>query len=80
MFLAFGLIMEFPILLFGLSRVGIVTSARLSAARRIDHPRDRDLRRGDHAGRGPRQPASSSGCTMYLLFEGTVFFIRRSGK
>ena len=31
MFLAFGLIMEFPILLYGLSRVGIVTSARLSA-------------------------------------------------
>ena len=29
LFLAFGLIMEFPILLFGLSRVGIVTSERL---------------------------------------------------
>ena len=27
MFLMFGLIMEFPILLYGLSRVGIVTSA-----------------------------------------------------
>jgi sec-independent protein translocase protein TatC len=34
MFLAFGLVMEFPILLFGLSRVGIVTSQRLRAARR----------------------------------------------
>src|SRR5829696_1076832 len=32
MFLAFGLVMEFPILLFGLSRVGIVTSERLRAA------------------------------------------------
>ena len=29
MFLVFGLVMEFPILLFGLSRVGIVTSDRL---------------------------------------------------
>ena len=81
MFLAFGLIMEFPILLFGLSRVGIVTSARL-------------VRRAGRAiilgiaifaaaitpGGGPREPASCSGGTMYLLFEGTIFFIRRSGK
>ena len=70
MFLVFGLIMEFPILLFGLSRVGIVTSARLSAGRRTVDPRDRDLRRGDHTGRGPRQP-HRAGVTMYLLFEGT---------
>ncbi len=33
MFLAFGLVMEFPILLFGLSRIGIVTSERLRSAR-----------------------------------------------
>ena len=35
LFLAFGLIMEFPILLFGLSRVGIVTSKRLASSRRV---------------------------------------------
>ena len=35
MFLVFGLIMEFPILLYGLSRVGIVTSERLKPARRM---------------------------------------------
>ena len=34
MFLAFGLVMEFPILLYGLSRVNIVTSERLVRARR----------------------------------------------
>ena len=35
MFLAFGLVMEFPILLVGLSRVGIVTSQRLRSSRRM---------------------------------------------
>ncbi len=47
MFLVFGLIMEFPILLYGLSRVGIVTSraalarrgARSSSASRSSRPR-----------------------------------------
>ena len=33
MFLAFGLVMEFPILLVGLSTVGIVTSAAADAPR-----------------------------------------------
>ena len=35
LFLAFGVLMEFPILLVGLSRVGIVTSERLRRARRL---------------------------------------------
>src|SRR5258706_85592 len=35
LFLAFGILMEFPILLVGLSRVGIVTSARLRRSRRV---------------------------------------------
>ena len=35
MFLVFGLVMEFPILLVGLSRVGIVTSERLASSRRM---------------------------------------------
>src|SRR5262245_20248473 len=34
MFLVFGLVMEFPILLYGLSRVGILTSAQLKQMRR----------------------------------------------
>ena len=79
MFLAFGLVLEFPILLFGLSRV---EHRDLGAAERVapdGDPRDRDLRGGDHAGRRPRQP-DRPGLTMYILFEGTIFFIRRSGK
>ena len=56
MFLAFGLIMEFPIVLYGLSRVGIVTSQRLVASRRMAVLGHRDLRRGHHARHGPRQP------------------------
>ena len=35
LFLAFGILMEFPILLVGLSRVGIVTSERLRRSRRL---------------------------------------------
>src|SRR3954453_21071316 len=35
MFLAFGLVLEFPILLVGLSTVGIVTSDRLRSSRRM---------------------------------------------
>ena len=56
MFLAFGLLMEFPILLVGLSRVGIVTSAAAALVAPDGHPRDRDLRGGRDAGRRPRQP------------------------
>ena len=56
MFLAFGLVMEFPILLVGLSRVGIVTSERLRASRRMVILGHRDLRGGRDAGRRPRQP------------------------
>ncbi len=51
MFLVFGLIMEFPILLVGLSRVGIVTSQRLSDVAPDGHPRDRRLRGRGHPGR-----------------------------
>ncbi|HEY2887690.1 MAG TPA: twin-arginine translocase subunit TatC, partial [Candidatus Limnocylindrales bacterium] len=34
LFLAFGILMEFPILLIGLSRVGVLTSARLRRSRK----------------------------------------------
>ena len=55
MFLAFGLVLEFPILLVGLSRVGIVTSERCAAAP-LRAPRHRDLRGGRDARWRPRQP------------------------
>jgi sec-independent protein translocase protein TatC len=78
MFLAFGLMMQFPILLVGLSRVGIVTSKRLAGARRyvivglaifaaIVTPPD-------------VVSQVVLGLTMYALFEVTLIFIRRSGR
>ena len=56
MFLAFGLLLQFPILLFGLSRVGIVSSARLVRRSPYRDPRHRHLRGGGDTGRRPRQP------------------------
>ncbi len=79
MFLAFGLIMEFPILLYGLSRVGIVTSQRLVNARRMAILGIAIFATAITPG-GDLVSPTALGVTMYLLFEGTIFFIRRSGK
>jgi len=79
MFLAFGLIMEFPIILFGLSRVGIVTSQRLSGARRPAILGIAIFAAVITPGTDMVSPIVL-GLTMYLLFEGTIFFIRRTGK
>lgn len=79
LFLAFGLIMEFPILLFGLSRVGIVTSKRLVAARRMAILGIAIFATAITPG-GDLVSPFALGATMYLLFEGTIFVIRRSGK
>ena len=79
LFLAFGLIMEFPILLFGLSRVGIVTSERLSSARRMAILAIAIFAAAATPG-GDLVSPFVLGITMYLLFEGTIFVIRRSGK
>ena len=79
MFLAFGLVMEFPIILFGLSRVGIVTSQRLANARRPAILGIAIFATAITPG-GDLVSPTVLGVTMYLLFEGTIFFIRRSGK
>lgn len=79
MFLAFGLIMEFPIVLYGLSRVGIVTSARLTGARRMAILGIAIFAAAITPGGDLVSPIALGG-TMYLLFEGTIFFIRRSGR
>jgi sec-independent protein translocase protein TatC len=79
MFLVFGLIMEFPILLYGLSRVGIVTSQRLAASRRM-------VILGIAIFAAIATPGGDLispfvlGITMYILFELTTFAIKRSGK
>lgn len=79
MFLAFGLIMEFPILLVGLSRVGIVTSARLRESRRMAILGIAVFAAVLTPGGDLVSPLVLGG-TMYLLFEGTVLFIRRTGR
>jgi sec-independent protein translocase protein TatC len=79
MFLAFGLIMEFPILLFGLSRVGIVTSKMLAKQRRVIILVIAIFATAITPGGDIVSPLALGG-TMYLLFEGTVFVIKRSGK
>jgi len=78
-FLAFGLVMEFPIVLFGLSRVGIVSSQRLASGRRIALLGIAIFATAITPGGDIISPLALGG-TMYLLFEGTILFIRRSGK
>ena len=79
MFLVFGLIMEFPILLVGLSRVGIVTSARLRESRRMVILGIAVFAAVATPGGDLVSPIALGG-TMYILFEGTVLFIRRTGR
>jgi sec-independent protein translocase protein TatC len=79
LFLAFGLVMEFPIVLYGLSRVGIATSARLRASRRIVVLIIAVFAAVATPGGDIVSPIVLGG-TMYLLFELTVIAIRRSGK
>lgn len=79
MFLAFGLVMEFPILLVGLSRVGIITSQRLTASRRYIILGISIFAAVITPGGDLVSPFVLGG-TMYVLFELTVLFIRRSGR
>jgi sec-independent protein translocase protein TatC len=79
MFLAFGLVMEFPILLVGLSRVGILSSQRLRASRRFVILGIAIFSAVATPGGDLVSPFVLGG-TMYLLFELTVIFIRRSGR
>ena len=79
MFLVFGLIMEFPILLVGLSRVGVVTSKRLTESRRMVILGIAIFAAVATPGGDLVSPLALGG-TMYILFEGTAFFIRRTGR
>src|SRR5215213_2529990 len=79
MFLAFGLVMEFPILLVGLSRVGIVTSQRLAASRRMVILGIAIFAAVVTPGGDLVSPFVLGG-TMYLLFELTTLFIKRGGR
>jgi sec-independent protein translocase protein TatC len=79
MFLAFGLVMEFPIVMVGLSRVGILTSQRLHDARRMVILGIAIFAAVATPGGDLVSPFVLGG-TMYLLFELTTFFIKRSGR
>ncbi len=79
LFLAFGLVLEFPILLVGLARAGILSSDRLRASRRYVILGIAIFAAVATPGGDLVSPAALGG-TMYLLFEATVFFIRRSGR
>jgi sec-independent protein translocase protein TatC len=79
LFLAFGILMEFPILLVGLSRVGIVTSARLARSRRMIILIIAVFSAVATPG-GDLVSPTVLGLTLYVLFEATVVFIRRTGR
>jgi sec-independent protein translocase protein TatC len=79
LFLVFGLIMEFPILLIGLSRVGVVTSKRLTSSRRMIILGIAVFAAIATPGGDLISPIVLGG-TMYVLFELTVLFIKRSGR
>jgi sec-independent protein translocase protein TatC len=79
MFLAFGLVMEFPILLVGLSRVGIITSDRLRQARRYVILGIAIFSAIATPGGDLVSPFVLGG-TMYVLYELTVLFIKRTGR
>lgn len=79
MFLAFGIVMEFPILLFGLARVGILSSDRLRTSRRYVILGITIFAAVATPGGDLVSPFVLGG-TMYILFELTVFFIRRTGR
>jgi sec-independent protein translocase protein TatC len=79
LFLAFGLLLQFPILLYGLSGAGILSSERLRRSRRAIILGIAVFATAATPGGDLVSPTILGG-TMYLLFEGTLFFIKRSGR
>lgn len=78
-FLAFGLVMEFPILLYGLARVGILSSTQLRSMRRYVLLGIAIFSAVATPGGDLVSPFVLGG-TMYLLYEATIFVIRRTGR
>ena len=79
MFLAFGLLMEFPILLYALARIGILSSARLTSSRRFIFLGIVIFSTIATPG-GDLVSPTILATTMYILFELTLRAIRRSGR
>ncbi len=79
MFLAFGLLLEFPIVVYGLARVGILSSDRLRSSRRMVILGIAIFAAIATPGGDLVSPVIL-GATMYILFELTIVAIRRSGR
>ena len=79
MFLAFGLLMEFPIVVYALARVGILSSARLTSSRRFIFLGIVIFATIATPG-GDLVSPTILATTMYILFELTLRAIRRSGR
>lgn len=75
MLLAFGLVLEFPIILIGLARVGVLNHRRLAAQRRWAIVAIVLLAIVLTPGGDPISPLILSG-VMFLLFEGSLLIIR----
>ena len=75
MLLAFGIVLEFPIVLIGLARVGILSYRRLAAQRRLIIVGITVFAIVVTPGGDPISP-TILGSVMYLLFEGSLLVIR----
>ena len=75
MLLAFGIVLEFPIVLVGLARVGILSYRRLAAQRRLAIVGITVFAIVITPGGDPISPIIL-GSVMYLLFEGSLLVIR----
>jgi sec-independent protein translocase protein TatC len=75
MMLAFGLVLEFPIVLIGLARVGVLSHRRLAAKRRWAILAIVLFAIVLTPGGDPISPLILSG-VMFLLFEGSLVVIR----
>jgi sec-independent protein translocase protein TatC len=79
LFLVFGLVMEYPIVLVLLAKVGIITSARLRRSRRVVILAFAVIRAVATPGGDPISP-TVLGVTMYLLYEFSIVLIRLGGR
>jgi sec-independent protein translocase protein TatC len=78
LFLGFGLVMEYPIVLVLLSKVGIVTSARLRSSRRYVIVVIAIVSAVITPGGDPISP-TVLGLTMYALYELSIILVRAGG-
>ena len=78
MFLVFGLVLQFPIVLVVLSKLGILSVERLRLARRYVLVAIVIFAVVVTPGGDPVSPVIMSG-VMYLLYEGTILLLGRSG-